>query len=436
MKRNCLLVIESHVPAEYYVELTLEGIFPFYLVTDGDKTLIEKKIDDLKKSYDGNIYVYEPNQEYQNLLNRFLMHNIDVYNNVKVISKIDLLGNVLKDITIETWDKEIRSEEDQKAYLISLKTENTCRYFNKIEFEGDKVIKTAKTDDAIKLQKIENKFYDDYGNVPVLAKKLGYDKDKNELILKRVNGKTAQNWYYENGKHVELIHKVMYGLGVLNDTNIDIKDDEKDIKKAFYNELVGKINGRVTPCKKLIDYFIDQSKIKYIDGMKITKDYFVLMSKIERWYEDNEDNFHACLCHGDPNTDNTMIDEDGNVVFIDPRGYFGNLKTIGLGMAEYDIAKFCYGLNGYSRFNSAPYINIIVDSRINIMIDYPTGDGKSITQINLDSMPIDINEKIIVGIIWMKLTSYIINDPMKSIIAYLYGNAICTKYLTQLGYLD
>jgi len=131
-----------------------------------------------------------------------------------------------------------------------------------------------------------------------------------------------------------------------------------------------------------------------------------------------------------------MIDEDGNVVFIDPRGYFGNLKTIGLGMAEYDIAKFCYGLNGYSRFNSAPYINIIVDSRINIMIDYPTGDGKSITQINLDSMPIDINEKIIVGIIWMKLTSYIINDPMKSIIAYLYGNAICTKYLTQLGYLD
>lgn len=435
MKKNCLFIIESHYPSNYYDEITLEGVFPFYLTTDGDKTLIEKKIDELKKEYNGTIYVYEPTLEYHKLLNKFLQHNLDSYNQVKVISRIDLIGNILKDISIECWNNGIRSENGQKKYLISLKTTNTCRYFNRIEFEDDKVIKTAKTNDAIKLQKIENKFYDNYGDIPVLAKKLRYDKHKNELVLQKVNGRTAQNWYYDNGDHKKLISKVIKALHVLNDTQINVKDKDKDIRKAFYNELVGKINSRVMPCKCLIDYFLNETEVESIDGMKITKNYDVIVDRISKWYKDNEVNFNACLCHGDPNTDNTMIDKDGNVVFIDPRGYFGNLKTIGLGMGEYDIAKFCYGLNGYSRFNSAPYIEIRCDTDMNLTVQYPIGDFTSITQIDLDDMPIDINEKIIVGIIWMKLTSYIINDPMKSVIAYLYGNAICTKYLAQLGYI-
>lgn len=435
MKNNCLLVIESHVPSSYYDMLTLEGVFPFYLVTDGDKTLIEKKIDDLKKEYDGNIYVYEPIKEYQVLLNSFLMHDLDSYNQVKVLSRIDLIGDNLKNIHIETWDKGIRSEEGQKEHLISLKTENTCRFFNKIEFEDDKVIKTAKTKDAIHLQKIENDFYSNYGDISVMAKKIDYDNHSHVLTIQKVDGETAQNWYYDNGDHKELISMVIKALHVLNDTPIDVKDKDEDIRKAFYNELVGKINTRVMPCKKLIDYFLNQSEVKSIDGMKITYNYNALIDAIRNWYQKNEVNFNACLCHGDPNTDNTMIDKHKNVVFIDPRGYFGNLKTIGLGMAEYDIAKFCYGLNGYSRFNCAPYIEIRCDDKWNLSVQYPIGDYSSITQIDLDDMPIDTNEKIIVGIIWMKLTSYIINDPMKSVIAYLYGNAICTKYLKQLGYL-
>lgn len=435
MKRNCLLVIESHIPAGYYDELTLEGVFPFYLVTDGDKTLIEKKIDELKSRYDGTIYVYEPIAQYHALLNIFIQHDLDSYNMVKVISRIDMLGDLLSTLTIEPWKDGIRSEEGQKEYLISLKTTNTCRFFNSISFEGNKVIKTAKTKDAIKLQKIENKFYDEYGKLDVLAKKLGYDGDKHELILEKVDGETAQSWYYDNGNFKDLISNVIKALHKLNDTNIEVKDSDEDIRKAFYNELIGKITARVNPCIRLINYFLEETNVKSIDGMDITYNFFKIIKALKHWYNNNEVNFNACLCHGDPNTDNTMIDKDGNVVFIDPRGYFGNLKTIGLGMGEYDIAKFCYGLNGYSRFNSSPYIEIRVDNEMNLNVKYPIGDYSSITQIDLDAMPIDINEKIIVGIIWMKLTSYIINDPMKSIIAYLYGNAICTKYLKELGYM-
>lgn len=431
--KNCLFVIGSHVGPSYYDELNLECVFPFYLVTDGDKTIIEKKIDELLEKYD-NVYAYDAYEEYANILKSFLMHDEKYVSNVHVISRIDLLGEKLNDIAIETW-KDINSEEDQKKYLVSLKTANTCRFFNQIRFENNKVYKIAKTEDAIKLQDIENKFYDEYGQISCIAKKLGYDKDRHELVLQKVDGMTAQSWYYENGSHKELISKVIKALHVLNDTNIEIEDSDEDIRKAFYNELVGKINVRVMPCKKLIDYFIKETEVKSIDGMEINYDYYALIGAIERWYKNNEVNFNACLCHGDPNTDNTMIDKNGNVVFIDPRGYFGDLKTIGLGMPEYDIAKFCYGLNGYSKFNGAAYIQVRCDlDELNLKVTYPD-DGTSITQISLDDMPIDTNEKIIVGIIWMKLTSYIINDPMKSVIAYIYGNAICTKYLKELGYL-
>ncbi|WP_432645794.1 hypothetical protein [Methanobrevibacter sp.] len=420
--------------------INLDSIFPFYLVTDGEKTIIERKIDELLNKYDGDIYIYEAFQEYAFLLKSFLNHDMESYNRVHVISEIDHMGDLTKTLFIECWDKGIREEFDQKKYLMDLATKNTCRYFNQIQFENDKVIKIAKTEDAIKLQKIENDFYDRYSNIPCLCGKQGYDENKHELILNLVNGTTAQDWYYKNGDFKKLISNVIKALHTINDTDIDIEDNDEDIRKAFYNELITKVSTRVNPCKKLIDYFIKETEVNCIDHMPITPDFNILMDALNKWYENNEINFNACLCHGDPNTDNTMIDKDDNVIFIDPRGYFGKLKTIGLGMAEYDIAKFCYGLNGYSRFNSAPYIEIdeleYSDSDgLNFKIKYPTGDNSSITQIDLDDMPIDTNIKIIVGIIWMKLTSYIINDPMKSVIAYLYGNAICTKYLKELKYL-
>ena len=75
MKKNCLFVVQSHYIDSHYMELNLELVFPFYLVTDGEKTIIERKIDDLLDKYDGDIYVYEAFHEYAELLNSFLCHN-------------------------------------------------------------------------------------------------------------------------------------------------------------------------------------------------------------------------------------------------------------------------------------------------------------------------------------------------------------------------
>ena len=195
MKKNCLFVVHSHYPINHYMELNLDLVFPFYLVTDGEKTIIERKIDELLDKYDGDIYVYEAFHEYADLLKSFLCHNGESYNRVHIISEIDGMGDLTKTLSIECFDKGIREEFGQKKYLMNLSTKNTCRYFNQIKIEDDKVIKIAKTEDAIKLQKIENDFYDRYSNIPCLCGKQGYDENKHELILNKIDGVTAQEWY-------------------------------------------------------------------------------------------------------------------------------------------------------------------------------------------------------------------------------------------------
>ena len=48
-------------------------------------------------------------------------------------------------------------------------------------------------------------------------------------------------------------------------------------------------------------------------------------------------------------------------MFIDPRGYFGRSKI--LGIKEYDLAKILYGISGYDTFNNN---NNFLFSEINI----------------------------------------------------------------------
>ncbi len=441
MKKNCLILPLATVKEDHYKNLSL-GMFPYYLVTTGNKTILENAIDvAIDTGYD-KIYVYVNNDDFiknSKIIKSLINHNM--YYNVIVLSDFRDLGNdIYKTDIVNLFPLyENLSEQEYKEFLIENKEKNPSRYFNEISKRNGLIIKKALTPQAIKLQEVEANFYEAYSwKVKSMCKVYKYDSKSHELTLEPINGGTVQEFVekYPN-KTNELILDVIDDLKEFNKVEVDVKDSKEDIDKALYNELIEKIDSRVKPVLPMIKKFMYNDYFDNplgIDFMKFVG-HNIIMGGIKKWFKDNKDKFHFGVCHGDPNTDNTLIDNEGYIKFIDPRGYFGDLRTIGYGLCEYDIAKFCYGINGYSVFNSAPYIEIDVDDYDgNITVKYPHHKG-SITQFDLDDMPIDDNIRIIIGIIWMKLSSYIINDPMKSVIAYLYGNAICTKYLIRNGYM-
>lgn len=147
--------------------------------------------------------------------------------------------------------------------------------------------------------------------------------------------------------------------------------------------------------------------------------------------------FEFGVTHGDPNSCNIMIDDDLDVKFIDPRGYFGyNTQT---GSIDYDIAKFVYGVHAYSAFNLSPVVEFekIDENKYNFNMEYMCETCDLEFVFDTIGIKDEYREFIrcLVGIIFIKLTGYIKNDPTKSIIAYHYGYILLEQGLRNLKML-
>lgn len=331
--------------------------------------------------------------------------------------------------------QDIGDYDKYNAYMQSIKSDNVCRYFNDVIVDKQIVYKRPKTDKGVELHKIELAYYRKFGNRgTALAKLKGYDAETMTMTLERLKGQTCRAYVDAKPETSKLatvntlIKKFKQSMQSTWDMQIDIEDTEQDINDAIRNEFFTAIDKRVRPCMNMIEATMAKNDIKSIDGLPVVT-FDKLMTAVDNWLNAKmaDGAFEAALVHGDPNTDNSMICGK-ELRFVDPRGYFGNLKTLGLGIKQYDIAKFVYGFSGYGRFNSAEYVATIVDNG-DVQTFIGPAEQPGMADVNLFDIKCDDDIKVLVGIIWVKLTSYIINDPVKSVLAYLYGNALLTKLL-------
>jgi hypothetical protein len=121
---------------------------------------------------------------------------------------------------------------------------------------------------------------------------------------------------------------------------------------------------------------------------------------------------------GDCNFSNILINphDISDIVFIDPRGYYGETKIHGV--IEYDISKILYAISGYDKFN-AKYFNIeSIDLENNIL------------KFNIESIIFERNiinkyfnkvHKAFMVIHWLSLAEYNKNNIWKCIASYYYG---------------
>jgi 5-methylthioribose kinase len=194
-------------------------------------------------------------------------------------------------------------------------------------------------------------------------------------------------------------------------------------KETYIRELYIETNQKIMGRYKDTDWntIWQTYKITHVNNIKVNDiEYYV--QKITRHIHSIIESFteyQFSIIHGDAHLGNIMILDD-DIRFIDPRGYFGNMKLYGI--KEYDAAKLLFGLSGYSRFNEMTIENINIQNgnvEIEFIDDY----------LQIYNSPLFSNyEKLLSLTIWLGNNS-MFSSPLKKIYSLLIAYYICEKYL-------
>lgn len=308
------------------------------------------------------------------------------------------------------------------------------RHFNSIRFSEDSVIKSSFTEAGKNLMYNESMYYEVLKQQSediqfIFPKKIEFRSNDNrsDLELSRIKGKTVFEILSLNDpeyQNIDLAKGILFDFEKTIKPLHDEKVYDRYIDRAKTQEYLDVTKSRISSVSSFL-HNIDE-----INGEKINLSDNELENIIKTCLKLTNETIAdspASIIHGDPNTSNVMYDENLKMKFIDPRGTFGNLFIFGDPM--YDKAKFLYGLSGYDVFNTASKIDIFTkkssNGKININYVLPK-------HYDIDDLTDNVELKFLVSIIWLKLSAYIINHPLKCIVAYCHGITMLKKYSKQL----
>ena len=407
------------------------------IFTHGDKCRYTLNNNKIKKSYEcaGNIIgiYYFHNYKSFNLNNNCINNDI-----------VDYLENIGK--IIEYKLNTIIDYGDEEKFLKIIEQNHIngeklrCRYFNNIQIVDNKLLKTGIDDKGIEIMKYEKKWYEyinklnnknicdiipkvyniyenglliEYKNKHIPIYLFFSDYEKNILNIKCENEKSIKNAQYNIIK-ITVLKNILNKINKLH--NIQIKNESK---LSFLINLKKEIYDKVYERKKIINDFINYfGNITVVNNIKIDSfDNIINKCKkiIFEYYEKNE-KYDYSIIFGDCQFSNILINPDNinDIIFIDPRGYFGNSMIYG--PIEYDYAKILYGISGYDKFN-LNYFNLKkID---NETIDFEINEfyyDKNIINKYFNNV-----HKAYVVIIWLSLAEYNKNNIWKCLGAYYYG---------------
>ena len=416
-----------------------ENINNIIIFTHGDKC---------RYLLDNNNNIKKSNKCNGNIIGIYYFQNYTPFyldDNCKNNDIVDYLENIgeitnyrLKDI-IDYGDEEKFLKLIEKNYINE--NEMRCRYFNDIQIiDNNKLLKKGIDDKGKEIIQYEKEWYKyinslnnniisnilpklyniyEYGilieykdkHIPIY--KFFSNYEKSILKLNNENEKNIKNAEYNIIK-ITVLKNILNKVNKLH--NIEIKKESKII---FLNNLKKEINDKLYERKKIIDDFINYfGNITTVNNIKInTFDNIVDKCKkiIIQYYESLE-KYDYSIIFGDCQFSNILINQDdiSDIIFIDPRGYFGN--SIIYGPIEYDYAKILYGISGYDKFNFN-YFNIKKIDNESIEFEI---NGFYYDENFLNKYFNKVHKAYLV-IIWLSLAEYNKNNIWKCLAAYYYG---------------
>lgn len=274
-----------------------------------------------------------------------------------------------------------------------------CRPFNQLFIEGNKIIKTGIDEQGKQLALREKAWYK-------LAIERGFEQvpeiySYEPFEMERIEGKNIYELTLSYDERKSVLNKIVIALKKLHSLANEATD-YYSCENAYFS----KTYGRLEKVRDLIPF----ANCEYIviNGRKCHNVYF--------YYDRFEEICRECIpakfvfLHGDCTFSNLMLNEQNEVVFIDPRGYFGYTEMNGA--AVYDWAKLFYSIVGnYDQFNLKRFILKILDDEVELTIESNHWEDMETEFFELIKEETDERTvKILHAIIWLSLTTYAWED--------------------------
>lgn len=316
-----------------------------------------------------------------------------------------------------------------KVYQAALATESHTRFFNQLDWQGDRIIKRCIDPDYQHLIANECTWYEytqahQYEHIPRVY-------ETSPLTLAKIDG---YHPFAVDSNNLEQIQRILQRAITALAKLHNLAQQPASIECVRRN-YIDKTRQRVASVAPLIDGF-ELKQIK-VNGLACRNPFHPenawIFQEIDTYLSKTQTAFRPI--HGDPTFSNMLYSEtEEDIVLFDPRGYFGKTKIFG--DPDYDWAKLYYSVVGnYDAFNRRQFV----------LYDYGLGDYvvhlkpspyRQVAAELTRQLPNTCRVELLHGLIWLALTSYAADDIDSIRSAFYLGIYYLEQTLTKYNWLE
>ena len=291
-----------------------------------------------------------------------------------------------------------------------------CRPFNRIEIQGDRLIKRPITAQGEALAKREIAWYQkleglDFENLPKIY-------SYSPLTMELIDGSNI--YEYEDlpiEKKRDMLLQIVSCLKSIHKLETIPADPA-----SYENAYLGKTWDRLAKVRDLVPFA--NAPTVTVNGRVCRNIFFCQDEVSRRVMEYMPEQF--CFIHGDCTFSNMMMKRDKTPVLIDPRGYFGHTELDG--DVAYDWVKLYYSLiSNYDQFNLKRFdLEILPDG---VTLNIASNHWEELEDDFFELVGDEVSReqmKLLLAIIWLSLTTYAWEDY----------DSICGAFYNGLYYLE
>ena len=294
--------------------------------------------------------------------------------------------------------------------------------FNTILYDEHCIKKTAKNEYGIEKMKKEIIFYSYLRNNSIVfplpyicsVEDNGYTMKyyKEYVPLYKVYSS------YSSKKRAYILNTIYNHLDTLHLTSYSVLKEV--VERDVLYEVVTKIRTRLDSVYDVISPYM------FIDSVNSIKllSFDTIMSRLREKildYVNSKDSHTYSIIHGDCQFNNVLYNEETNdIIFIDPRGYFGLTDIYGL--SEYDTAKVSFALSGYDIFDTMEIHSLDIEE-----------NNLRLPSISLEDSFLDCPSiiKYLLVSIWLGNAHCFKKNPKKAAFSYFYAIYLGTRVFNE-----